>query len=83
MIVTNDDGFARRVKHLSTTAKIDGIRFTHDEVGYNYRLVKVPRRGCGKHGSSKLPRWNARVTMPSAPPSRYIDVDGDCVAGTS
>ena len=54
MIVTNDDAFARRAKHLSTTAKIDGVRFTHDEVGYNYRLVNVlAALGCAQ--MRKLP----------------------------
>ena len=41
MIVTDDDNFANRLKHLSTTAKSDGLHFIHDEVGYNYRLVNV------------------------------------------
>ena len=41
MIVTEDDSFAKRLKHLSTTAKTDGLRFVHDEVGFNYRLVNI------------------------------------------
>lgn len=41
MIVTQDEKFARQLKHLSTTAKTDAMRFEHDEVGYNYRLVNV------------------------------------------
>ena len=41
MIVTNDDTFAKRAKHLGTTAKTDGLRFAHDEIGYNFRLVNV------------------------------------------
>ena len=41
MIVTNDDNFAKRAKHLSTTAKVDGLRFAHDELGYNFRLVNL------------------------------------------
>ena len=54
MIVTNDDKFAARLKHLSTTAKTDGLRFLHDEVGYNYRLVNIlAALGCSQ--LTKLP----------------------------
>jgi len=41
MIVTDNDEFAAHLKHLSTTAKTDSLRFVHDEVGYNYRLVNI------------------------------------------
>jgi perosamine synthetase len=59
MIVTNDDSFALRAKHLSTTAKTNGIRFEHDEVGYNYRLVNVlAALGCAQ--MKKLPERLAR-----------------------
>lgn len=54
MIVTNDDAFAKRAKHLSTTAKIDGLRFVHDEVGHNYRMVNLlAALGCSQ--MAKLP----------------------------
>jgi perosamine synthetase len=40
--VTNDATLARRVKHLSTTARIPaGYEFDHDEAGYNYRLPSL------------------------------------------
>jgi perosamine synthetase len=41
MITTNNEAFAKRAKHISTTAKTDAIYFDHDEVGYNYRMVNV------------------------------------------
>ncbi|MFM7023635.1 MAG: LegC family aminotransferase [Flavobacteriales bacterium] len=41
MITTNNEQFARRAKHISSTAKTDNIYFDHDEVGYNYRMVNV------------------------------------------
>lgn len=41
-IVTNDSELARRAKHLSTTAKVaHSWAFTHDEVGYNYRMPNI------------------------------------------
>lgn len=42
MIITNDENLARRLKHLTTTAKIPhAFEFVHDEVGYNYRLPNL------------------------------------------
>jgi perosamine synthetase len=41
MLVTDDDAFAKLAKHLSTTAKTDGLRYVHDQVGYNYRMVNI------------------------------------------
>lgn len=42
MVVTNDEGLAKRLKHLTTTAKIPHpYEFVHDEVGYNYRLPNI------------------------------------------
>ncbi len=42
MIITDDESFARNVKHLTTTAKIPHRwEFVHDEVAYNYRLTNL------------------------------------------
>ena len=41
MLITNNDNFAKKSKHLTTTAKTDPQDYFHDEVGYNYRLVNV------------------------------------------
>lgn len=41
MIVTDDEGMAKRAKHLTTQAKSDPFEYFHDETGYNYRLVNV------------------------------------------
>lgn len=40
-LVTNDEGLARRAKHLSTQAKSDADAFWHDAVGHNYRLPNI------------------------------------------
>jgi perosamine synthetase len=41
-IVTDDDMLAARLKHISTTAKIPHAwEFSHDEVGYNYRMPNL------------------------------------------
>lgn len=42
MLITNDDQFAARARHLATTAKRPhAYEFDHDEVGYNYRMPNV------------------------------------------
>lgn len=41
-ILTNDASIARRVKHITTTAKVPHAwEFVHDEIGYNYRLPNL------------------------------------------
>lgn len=41
MLVTNNEKFARRARHLTTQAKLDGAEYLHDEIGYNYRMSNV------------------------------------------
>jgi perosamine synthetase len=41
VLVTNNDEWARRAKHLTTQAKDDPIEYFHREVGYNYRLSNL------------------------------------------
>lgn len=41
MLVTGNAAAARRAKHLSTQAKIDGPEYLHDAIGYNYRLTNI------------------------------------------
>jgi perosamine synthetase len=41
-ILTNDSHLAQRAKHLTTTAKVPHRwEYTHDEVGYNYRMPNI------------------------------------------
>ena len=42
MIVTNDENLAKKLKHLSTTAKVPHKwEYFHDEIGYNYRMPNL------------------------------------------
>ncbi|WP_041633709.1 LegC family aminotransferase [Magnetospirillum gryphiswaldense] len=42
VILTNDPDLARRAKHLTTTAKLPHRwEFSHDMVGYNYRMPNI------------------------------------------
>jgi perosamine synthetase len=41
-IITNDEDFAKKAKHLSTQAKMPHRwAFNHDEIGYNYRMPNL------------------------------------------
>jgi dTDP-4-amino-4,6-dideoxygalactose transaminase len=41
MLVTDDEEIARHARHLSTQARLPGLAYDHDEVGYNYRLSNL------------------------------------------
>ena len=41
-LLTNNKNLAKKIKHLSTTAKIKHKwEFIHDEVGFNYRMPSI------------------------------------------
>lgn len=41
MIVSNNEELLKRAKHLTTQAKSDELYYTHDEIGYNYRMTNI------------------------------------------
>jgi perosamine synthetase len=42
MVLTNNETIKKRIEHLKTTAKIKSItQFSHDDIGYNYRLSNI------------------------------------------
>lgn len=41
MIVSNDEELLNKAKHLTTQAKSDELYYTHDEIGYNYRMTNL------------------------------------------
>lgn len=42
MIITDNEEFAKKAKHISTTAKVPHRwEYIHDEIGYNYRMTNV------------------------------------------
>jgi aminotransferase in exopolysaccharide biosynthesis len=59
-ILTNDPQLAKRLKHITTTAKVPHRwAFTHDEIGYNYRLPNLNAAlGCAQ--LEQLPGFIAR-----------------------
>lgn len=41
MILTNNKELSEKARYLTTQAKDDGIRYIHNEVGYNFRLTNI------------------------------------------
>jgi perosamine synthetase len=41
MLISTSNEALEEAKHLTTTAKTNGLHFVHDQVGYNYRMVNV------------------------------------------
>lgn len=41
MIVSDNEHFLAKAKHLTTQAKSDELYYTHDEIGYNYRMTNL------------------------------------------
>ncbi|MDD5131503.1 MAG: LegC family aminotransferase [bacterium] len=41
MIVTSSAKLAAKAKYLTTQAKDDGVRYVHNEIGYNFRLTNL------------------------------------------
>jgi perosamine synthetase len=41
MIVSNEAELLEKSKHLTTQAKSDELYYTHDEIGYNYRMTNL------------------------------------------
>ncbi len=41
MLLTDNAEYAEKARYLTTQAKDDGVRYVHDEVGYNLRLTNV------------------------------------------
>lgn len=41
MIVSDDENLLKQAKHLTTQAKSDTLYYTHDQIGYNYRMTNL------------------------------------------
>lgn len=41
MLISNNENYLKLAKHLSTQAKSDELNYTHDMIGYNYRMTNL------------------------------------------
>lgn len=67
IVTTNFAEMAKRAKHLTTQAKDDPLEYTHDEIGYNYRLTNVQ----AAMGCAQLEKLDAIVATKRRIAARY------------
>ena len=67
MITTDDPVLARRAKHLTTQARLPGVAYQHDEIGYNYRLTNM----AAALGVAQLEQLRAFMAKKQAISARY------------
>lgn len=73
MILTNDDEYASRARHFTTTAKRSHAwSFDHDEIGYNYRLPNIN----AALGCAQMERLQALVAAKRELAERYLETFG-------
>lgn len=58
MIVSNDEEAVKRMKYLSTQAKLPYYYYEHTEIGYNYRMSNI----CAALGRAQLEGLPSKVT---------------------
>jgi perosamine synthetase len=69
MIITNNSELALKARHLSTTAKVPHRwEFSHDEIGYNYRLNNV----CAAIGVAQMEKLDDYLENKSETVEAYI-----------
>lgn len=69
-IITNDELFARRLRHLTTTARVgDGTEQFHDVVGFNYRMPNLN----AALGCAQLESLDTKLQSKRALNARYAD----------
>lgn len=73
MLITDDDDFAKRAKHLATTARVDSLRYVHDEVGHNFRLINL----LAALGCSQLLKLDERLVKKKRIFERYCALLAD------
>jgi dTDP-4-amino-4,6-dideoxygalactose transaminase len=78
MIVTDDADLARRAKHLTTQARLPGLAYDHDEIGYNYRLTNI----AAAIGVAQLEQLPAFLHAKRRIAARYDEAFRNCEALT-
>lgn len=68
MLVSRHGDWVARAKHLSTQAKTDETQYTHDEVGYNYRMTNLQ----AALGKAQLEQLEGFIARKEALYSRYF-----------
>lgn len=74
MLVTDDPELARRARHLTTQARLPGLAYDHDEIGYNYRLSNL----AAALGVAQLEQLPAFLDAKRRIAARYDEAFRDC-----
>lgn len=72
MLISVIPGFTKRMKHLATQARTDPFEFTHDAIGYNYRLSNL----CAAVGVAQLEHLDAFIAAKRAHAASYAGAFG-------
>lgn len=73
MIVSDSEEYLSRAKHLTTQAKSDELYYTHDEIGYNYRMTNLQ----AAMGLAQLEQLEAFIEVKERNYQRYkLALDG-------
>lgn len=67
MIVSGDRRMADKARYLVTQAKDDGVRYVHNDIGYNFRLPNIP----AALGVAQLERLEEFITIKKRNYERY------------
>ena len=67
MILTDDEAWAQKARHLTTQAKEDPLEYVHKEIGFNYRLTNV----LAAIGVAQLEQLDAYVARKREIAARY------------
>ena len=59
MILTDDEELSERARYSTTQAKDDPVRYTHNEIGYNFRLTNI-LAALGMAQMEQLPKFLER-----------------------
>ncbi len=83
MLVTNNGVWADSVRHISTQARDHPIEYTHDQIGYNYRLTNLQAAvGCAQ--IEQIDTFlQAKRSIANKYNSSFADVDGITTMPTS
>lgn len=69
MIVSMDESLLKRAKHLTTQAKSDEVFYTHDEIGYNYRMTNLQ----AAMGIAQMEQLEGFIEIKTDNYNRYIE----------
>jgi perosamine synthetase len=72
MLISVTPGFTKRIKHLATQARTDPFEFTHDAIGFNYRLSNL----CAAVGVAQMEHLDSFIAAKRAHGASYAKAFG-------